>query len=124
MADPTDAIGRGGLSQTRRIELLESDREQQSRTITALVDASKSFTPEQVEQLRAVFVDVLGDAGLRVESADHQDESRKDFIFLRWLRTGVNGLAMAIGWLIIAAFCGGVIWVVNAGLNVWRVGGS
>lgn len=115
-----DALGRRHLTNTKRIELLERDREEQSRVLTALIEGSQKFTPEQVEQMRAAMSDVLADAGLRVESPDQQDEARKDFMFLRWLRTGLNGAAMAIGWLFIAGFCGGIIWLVNAGLNAWR----
>ena len=115
-----DALGRGRMTNTKRIELLERDRAQQSRVLTALVGSSKSFTDEQMKQMRAAMADVLADAGLRVESADQQDEARKDFMFLRWLRTWVNGTAAAIGWLVIAAFVGGIIWLINAGLNTWR----
>ena len=118
----TDALGRSGLTNTKRIELLEQDREDQSRVLTALVEASKKFTPEQVDQMRAAMADVLADAGLRVESADQQDEARKDFMFLRWFRTGTNKLATAIGWLFIAAIVGGVIWLFTTGLNAWRGG--
>lgn len=118
--DEHDALGRGRMTSVKRIELLERDRAQQSRVLTELVKAGQSFTPEQLAQLRAAMREELADAGLRLESSDQQDEARRDFMFLRWLRTGVNGLAMAIGWLFIAAFCGGIIWLVNAGLNTWR----
>jgi hypothetical protein len=116
------ALGRGRMTNTQRIELLEHDREAQSRVLTALVESGKAFTPEQIAQLRAVMVDVLGDAGLRLDQAEHEDEARRDFMFLRSLRKGVNGTAAKIGWLVIAAVCGAVIWLVNSGLNVWRAG--
>jgi hypothetical protein len=32
----------------------------------------------------------------------------------------VNGVAGKIGWLVIAAMVGGIIWLVNAGLNACR----
>lgn len=114
------ALGRNKMSQGQRIELLEHDREAQSRVLTALVDGSKTFTPQQIAQLRAVMVDVLGDAGLRLDQAEHEDEARRDFMFLRSLRKGVNGTAAKIGWLVIAAAIGAVIWLVNSGLSVWR----
>lgn len=116
------SLGRSKMTQTQRIELLEHDRENQSRVLTALVEGSKSFTPEQIAQLRAVMVDVLGDAGLRLDETEHEDEARRDFMFLRALRKGVNGTAAKIGWLVIAAVCGAAIWLVNSGLNVWRAG--
>lgn len=115
-----DSLGRARLTNTKRIELLERDRAQQSRVLTVLVESSKSFTPEQIAQLRAVMVDVLGDAGLRLDGAGHEDEARKDFMFLRAFRTGVNGTAGKIGWLVIAALCGALFWLVTAGLNAWR----
>ncbi len=39
------------------------------------------------------MVDVLGDAGLRLEQAGDEDEARRDFMFLRAFRKGVNGTA-------------------------------
>jgi len=113
-------LGRGKMSHAQRIELLEHDREAQSRVITALVQGSKTFTPEQVAQLRAVMVDVLGDAGLRLDEVAHEDEARRDFMFLRAFRKGVNGAAAKVGWLVIAALCGALIWLVTSGLNAWR----
>lgn len=120
MPDPQSALGRSGMTQAKRIELLEADRESQSRVLTALVESSKKFTPEQVGQLRAVMVEVLGDAGLRLDAAEHEDEARRDFMFLRSLRRGVNGTAAKVGWLVIAAVCGAIIWLVNSGLNFWK----
>lgn len=122
MADIDDhnALGRGRMTNTKRIELLERDRAQQSRVLTALVDGSKSFTPEQMAQLRSIMTDVLADAGLRVDAAEQQDEARRDFMFLRAFRRAVNGLAGKIGWLVIAAVFGAVIWLVTTGLNAWK----
>lgn len=120
MSGDESPLGRDRLTLSRRVALLEHDREAQSRVITELVASSKSFTPEQVAQLRAVMVEVFGDAGLRLDGAGHEDEARRDFMFLRALRQGVNGAAAKIGWLVIAAIFGGVVWLVSTGLNVWR----
>lgn len=79
-----------------------------------------AFSPAQLAQLRQVFREELADAGLRLDGADHVDEARRDFMFLRTLRRGVNGTAAKIGWFFIAAVLGAVIWVVNTGLNVWK----
>lgn len=119
-SDTSGALGRGKMTLGQRVDYLEADREAQSRVITALVESSKSFTPEQITQLRAVMVDVLGDAGLRLGEHEHEDEARKDFMFLRSFRKGVNGTATKVGWLVIAALCGVVLWLVTAGLNVWK----
>jgi hypothetical protein len=81
---------------------------------------SDAFSPEQLNQLRAVFREELADAGLRIDNADHQDEARRDFMFLRSLRKGVNGTAAKIGWTVIAAILGVVFWLVNSGLNFWK----
>lgn len=119
-ADANGALGRAKLTLAQRVDYLETDREAQSRVITALVDSSKTFTPEQVAQLRAVMVDVLGDAGLRLGEAAQEDEARRDFMFLRAFRKGASGVAAGIGWLVIASLVGAVIWLVNAGLNAWK----
>jgi hypothetical protein len=120
-----DELGRGRMTNTRRIELLERDRAQQSRVITELIDkVGRGFTDQQMAQIREAMREELADAGLRLDGADHQDEARRDFMFLRAFRRATNGAAAKIGWLVIAAFAGGIIWLVNAGLNVWRAGGG
>lgn len=81
---------------------------------------SEAFSSEQLAQLRQVFREELADAGLRLDGADHVDEARRDFMFLRSLRRGVNGTAAKIGWFFIAAMLGAVVWLVNGGLNWWK----
>lgn len=82
------------------------------------------FTQEQLGQLEKIVEDgvrkVFADAGLRTDEADQIDEARKDFSFVRSLRTGINGIASKIGWAIIMAVLGGAIWVFNMGLNFWN----
>lgn len=82
------------------------------------------FTKAQLAQLtdaiRAAVREELADAGLRLDDTDHQDAAKEDFRFLRRLRTGIDGVAGKIGWTIIAAILGGVIWIVQIGLNAWR----
>lgn len=80
----------------------------------------EGFTKEQLEQLRSVFREELADAGLRLDSADHQDDARRDFMFLRSLRKAVNGTAAKVGWVVILAVLGAIGWLFNSGLNVWR----
>lgn len=81
------------------------------------------FTASQVAQLTLIVKEAvreeMADSGLRLDG-DHVDEARRDFMFLRALRRGVNGLAAKIGWFIIAAILGGVVWIVQAGLNAWK----
>lgn len=116
-----DSLGRAKLTQGKRIELLERDRAQQSRVLSELIaKVGQGFTAEQLAQIRSAMREELADSGLRIESAEHQDEARRDFMFLRSLRRGVNGTAARIGWLVIAAVCGAIVWLVNSGLNVWK----
>lgn len=79
-----------------------------------------AFSAAQLAQLRQVFREELGAAGLRVDGADHVDEARRDFMFLRSLRKGVNGTAAKIGWFVIASMLGVVVWLVNGGLQFWK----
>lgn len=82
--------------------------------------SNDAFSPAQLAQLRQVFREEMGDAGLRLDGADHVDEARRDLMFLRTLRKGVNGTAAKIGWVVIAAILGAVTWLVNGGLNAWK----
>lgn len=83
-----------------------------------------AFTPEQLRQLDGVVQravkEALADSGIRLDDADHQDEARRDFMFLRSLRRGANGVAAKVGWLIIAAGVGGLVWLVTLGANAWK----
>lgn len=85
---------------------------------------SEPFSPAQLAQIatvvKAAVREEFADVGLRIDEADHVDEARKDFLFTRSLRLGVNGVAGKIGWFVIAAFLGGVVWLVQAGLTAWK----
>lgn len=81
---------------------------------------SDAFSPEQLNQLRSVFREELADAGLRIDGPQHVDDAREDFRFLRRLRKGVDGTAAKIGWTVIAAVVGALIWLVTNGLNFWK----
>ena len=82
------------------------------------------FTRAQLAQLtdafRAVVREELADAGLRLDGTDHQDAAKEDFRFLRRLRTGIDGAVSKVGWAIIVALLGGVVWLIQAGLDAWR----
>lgn len=106
-----DALGRSKMTMAKRVELLERDRAQQSRMITELVEkVTQGFTSEQLSQIRGAFREELADAGLRLDGADHQDEAREDFRFLRRLRLSWDGTSKKIG----SAILGGVIVIVGA----------
>ncbi len=84
---------------------------------------NEGFTSEQLHQLEAIVEAGVrkgfADAGLRLD-ADQIDEARRDFSFVRSLRKGVNGTAAKIGWLVIAALIGALMWLVNSGLTFWK----
>lgn len=82
------------------------------------------FSASQLAQLSLVIKEAIreemADGGLRLDGADHVDEARRDFMFLRSLRRGVNGTAAKIGWFFIAAVLGALVFLVNGGLNAWK----
>ena len=84
----------------------------------------QGFSPEQLQQLEATVRkavrEEMADAGLRLDDGNHVDEARRDFMFLRALRKGLNGTAAKIGWAVILAILGGVFYVFNAGLAFWK----
>lgn len=86
--------------------------------------SEEAFSPAQLAQISVVVNnavrDAMADAGLRLDGADHIDEARRDYMFLRALRRGVNGTAAKVGWFVIAAVLGAVVWLVNGGLNLWK----
>lgn len=83
----------------------------------------QAFTDVQMAQLRLAIKEgveeAFADAGLRIDEGDNQDAARRDFMFLRTLRTGVNGTAAKIGWLVIAAIFAGFVWLMQAGFAFW-----
>lgn len=84
----------------------------------------EGFTQEQLLQLettvRKAVREEMADAGLRLDDGDHVDEARRDFMFLRSLRRGLNGTAAKVGWAVILAILGGIFWLFNAGLTFWK----
>ena len=86
--------------------------------------AEQAFTPEQLAQLatvvKAAVREEFADAGIRLDDANHQDEAREDFRFMRRLRLGVNGMAAKVGWVCIAAVFSGVVYLVSLGANTWK----
>jgi len=81
------------------------------------------FTASQVAQLTLIVKEAvreeMADGGLRLDG-DHLDQAREDFRFLRKLRSGVDGIASKVGWVVIAAVLGGITWIVQLGLSAWK----
>jgi len=120
----TDSLGRARLTNTKRVEMLERDRAQQSRVLTELVNASKSFTPEQIAQLRMVIREEWADAGLRLDGAAHQDEAREDFRFLRRLRLTWDGTAKKVGGAVLTAIIAVALIIFGSGFWAWISSGG
>lgn len=84
----------------------------------------EGFTLEQLAQLEAIVRksvrEELNDAGLRLDGAEHQDEAREDFRFIRRLRKRVEGAAARVGATVILAVASGLIWLVMQGLTFWK----
>lgn len=112
-------LGRGRMTLGKRVELLERDRAQQSRVLTEIVNAGKTFTPEQIAQLRAVMREEWADAGLRVDDAGHQDEAREDFRFLRRLRLTWDGSTQKVGTAVLTALIGVALIIFGSGFWQW-----
>ena len=127
MSAPTDddELGRGRLTQTKRIDLLERDRAQQSRMITELVaKVGNGFTEQQLKQIRAAMREELSDAGLRLDGPDHQDEAREDFRFLRRLRLTWNGTSNKIGGAVLTALIAIAFIIFGSGFWQWISSGG
>ena len=86
--------------------------------------SDETFSATQMAQLKLAMKEVMredmADAGLRLDGADHVDEARRDYMFLRSLRKGVDGTAAKIGWFFIAAVLGAIVFLVNGGLQMWK----
>ncbi|WP_449395608.1 hypothetical protein [Devosia riboflavina] len=121
MTAPADdnPLGRGRMTLGKRVELLERDRAQQSRVLTEIVNAGKTFTPEQISQLRAVMREEWADAGLRLDDAGHQDEAREDFRFLRRLRLTWDGSTQKVGTAVLTALIGVALIIFGSGFWQW-----
>ncbi|RYD60943.1 MAG: hypothetical protein EOP84_36330 [Verrucomicrobiaceae bacterium] len=119
-----DPLGRGRMTLGKRVSLLERDRAQQSRVLTEIVNAGKTFTPEQIAQLRAVMREEWADAGLRLDDAGHQDEAREDFRFLRRLRLTWDGSTQKVGTAVLTALIGVALIIFGSGFWQWISSGG
>ncbi len=118
--EPDDPRRRASRPVADRLQMLEEDAQSHARLISELLKTATSFSAQQLDQLRTVIREELGDAGLRIDGPDHIDEARRDFMFMRKIRKGAEGYASKIGWFFIAAILGGVVWLVTAGLTFWK----
>ena len=79
-----------------------------------------TMTADELKTLiREAVREEFEDAGLRVD-AEHQYAAREDFRFLRKMRNAFDGAASKIGYTVLVAIAGGILWLISAGANVWR----
>ncbi|MBO9589516.1 hypothetical protein [Devosia sp.] len=115
-----DPLGRGKFTLSKRVDLLERDRAQQSRALTEFVEkVGKGFTDQQLAQIRAAMREELADAGLRLDGAEHQDEAREDFRFLRRLRLTWDGSTRKVGTAVLTALIGVAMIIFGSGFWQW-----
>ena len=117
--DETHPPSRAGLSNEERLALLERDARSHARSLTSIVQAGKSFTSEQLEQLRMALREELADAGLRVDGPDHIDDAREDFRFLRRLRLNWDGATRKVGSSVLWALIVVVGGIISLGFWAW-----
>jgi hypothetical protein len=109
---------------SERLDLLERDVRSHARSLTAIVDAGKSFSKEQMEQLRVVFREELSDAGLRIDGPDHIDDAREDFRFLRRWRLNYDGASRRVGNAVLGAIVALALAIGGAGFWAWFKNGG
>ena len=134
-----DQLGHGKMTVSKRLALLENDREQQSRVLTELIQKVQAshLTPEQLteivrsavqEQLtqivRSAVQEEMADSGLRLDGEIHQDAAKEDFRFLRNLRETWDGAVSKIGNAVLVAVVAIVGTIFGLGFWAWISRGS
>jgi hypothetical protein len=107
------------LTVEQRLTLLERDDRDHARILTELVQAGRSFTDEQLTQIRHAFREELAEAGLRLDEPEHQDAAREDFRFVRRLRLTWDGAVSRVGNAVLLAFVGVLFAIIGAGFWAW-----
>lgn len=81
------------------------------------------FTSIQLAQLKLLvkeaMAEAFSDVGLRVDSEEAVFEARRDFAVLRWIREAMNRTAQKVGWAVIAALLGAVLFIGKIGLDTY-----
>lgn len=129
MTDTTEAdqLGHDKMTVSKRLALLENDREQQSRVLTELIQKVQAshLTPEQLTQIvRSAVREEMADSGLRLDGEIHQDAAKEDFRFLRNLRETWDGAVSKIGNAVLIAVVAVVGTIFGLGFWAWISRGS
>ena len=122
-----DQLGHGKMTVSKRLALLENDREQQSRVLTELIQKVQAshLTPEQLTQIvRSAVWEEMADSGLRLDGEIHQDAAKEDFRFLRNLRKTWDGAVSKIGNAVLIAVVAVVGTIFGLGFWAWISRGS
>lgn len=82
-----------------------------------------AFTPAQMAQLETVIRKAVreefADAGLRLDEAEHQDEAKEDFRFLRRARLIWDAAVSKVGNAVLTAAVGVLLIMIGAGFWAW-----
>ena len=122
-----DQLGHGKMTVSKRLALLENDREQQSRVLTELIQKVQAsyLTPEQLTQIvRSAVREEMADSGLRLDGEIHQDAAKEDFRFLRNLRETWDGAVSKVGNAVLIAVVAVVGTIFGLGFWAWISRGS
>ncbi|MEO6395903.1 MAG: hypothetical protein ABIO40_08330 [Devosia sp.] len=81
------------------------------------------FSALQMAQLKLILKEAINeafaDAGLRIDSGDHQDEAREDFRFVRRLRRIWDSGVTRTGTIVLTAIVGVAVTILGMGLAQW-----
>jgi hypothetical protein len=69
--------------------------------------------------VRTAIREELHAVGLRADDANQVDEARKDFLFMRRMRTFTESLANKIVLTLVVALVGGLATIVGLGVQAW-----
>lgn len=122
-----DQLGHGKMTVSKRLALLENDREQQSRVLTELIQKVQAshLTPEQLTQIvRSAVREEMADSGLRLDGEIHQDAAKEDFRFLRNLRETWDGAVSKVGNAVLIAVVAIAGTIFGLGFWAWISRGS
>lgn len=88
---------------------------------------TESFSNDQMQQIvaavRTAVREELADAGLRLDTGDHQADAREDFRFIRRLRLSWDGAVSKIGNAVLISIIAIVGTIVSMGFWAWLSGG-
>lgn len=73
---------------------------------------------ELKDLIKEAVAEAFDDIGVRTDKAEHVDEAREDFRFIRRLRRAYEGAAAKIGGTILVAIIGGIVYALWIGAQL------